>query len=279
VRIVDPNPDLVDRSASSGEEEWLTGYSTDGVHPAPPAAYQAALAVNSVLAGMISPGTTFDPDPRTTNLMDGTLSGTTGTAGNGVMGSIADHWTATVTGGFAGIAAGSKVEASKEAMADDLEKQVFTITPIDDASPDSYHTLEFTYDPEISLADGQAVEGDWIEAIMYVEVSPWNAWVDISLELLLRDGWQARSRAQAMLPHDRHVQRWPSVGWKGWLLSEPVQIARGANIDTIRTSLSFARVEFLKGASGTGIIKLSRPIVRKIPDPRPDWNLESADAR
>jgi hypothetical protein len=150
---------------------------------------------------------------------------------------------------------------------------------MDDASPDSYHTLDFTFGPEISLADGQVAEGDWIEAAMYVEVSPWNAWVDISLELPLRDGWQARSRVDAMLPRDRRAQRWPSVGWKGWLLSDPVQIPRGANIDTVRTSLSFARVEFLKGASGTGIIKLSRPIVRKIPDPRPDWNLLSADVR
>ncbi len=279
VRIVDPNPRLVDRSAASGEEEWLPGYSTDGVHPAPPAAYQAALAINSALAEVIAPGTTFDPDPRAGNLMDGTLSGTTGTAGNGVKGPVADHWTAAVSGGFTGIAASSNVEARKEALAGGLEKQVFAITPIDDASPDSYHTLDFTYDNEISLVDGQVTESDWIEAAMYVEVSAWNAWVDISLELLLREGWQARSRADAMLPRDRHTQRWPSATWKGWLMSEPVQIPPGANIDTIRTSLSFARVEFLKRASGSGTIKLSRPIVRKIPDPRPDWNLASVGAR
>jgi lysophospholipase L1-like esterase len=278
VRIIDPNPQLVDRSASSGEEEWLPGYSTDGVHPAPPAAYHAALAVNAALADMISPGITFDPDPRAANLMDGTLGGAAGMAGKGVRGPIADHWTAVVSGGFFGIAASSKVEAHKEAMADGLEKQVFAISAIDDMSPNSYHTLDFTYDPEISFAGGDAVEGDWIEAAMYVEVAPWDGWVDISLTLALRDGWKARSRADAMLPHDRRAQRWPSEGWKGWLLSDPVQITPGANIDTIRTSLSFATVEFLKGAGGTGTIKLSRPIVRKISDPRSDWNLAAVDA-
>ncbi len=273
VRIVDPNPQLVDRHAPSGEEEWLPGYSTDGVHPAPPAAYQAALVIDSVLAGMISPGTTFDPNPRLANLMDGTLSGTGGMAGTGVKGSIADHWTAAITGDFTETNASSMVNARKEAMTDGLEKQVFVITPANDGSPDPYQTLEFTYDPEINLPAAKVGEGDWIEAAMYVEVSPWNAWVDISLEMALRDGWQARSRADAMLPRDRLLQRWPSEGWKGWLLSEPIRLPPGTNIDTIRTSLSFARIEFLKGAGGTGTIKLSRPLVRKIPDPRTSWNL------
>jgi hypothetical protein len=80
-----------------------------------------------------------------------------------------------------------------------------------------------------------------------------------------------------MLPRDRLGQRWPSLAWKGWLLSEPIQIPRGANIDTIKTSVAFAKIEFLKRASGTGTIKLSRPIIRKVPDPRPSWNLESVD--
>jgi len=277
VRIVDPNSHLVDRNAPSGEEEWLPGYSTDGVHPAPPAAYQAAVAVNSALAGMISPGTTFDPDPRAANLMDGMLSGSGGTAGARVKGPVADHWTAAITGDFTGTAAGSEVEARKEKMADGVEEQVFAVTPIDDDSPDPYRTLDFTYDPEINLAEGKIAEGDWIEAAMYVDVSAWNAWIDISLELSLRAGWQARARADAMLPRDRLGQRWPSLAWKGWLLSEPVQIPRGANIDTIKTSVAFAKIEFLKRASGTGTIKLSRPIIRKVPDPRPDWNLESVD--
>jgi lysophospholipase L1-like esterase len=279
VRIVDPNPRLVDPSAPSGEEEWLPGYSTDGVHPAPSAAYQAALAINSVLAGMISPGSTFDPDPRAANLLDGTLAGTTGMGANGVAGTIAANWTATVTGGYRGIAASSMIEASKEANAGGAEKQVFVIRPVNDASPNSYHTLDFTYDPEISLADGGVAEGDWIEAAIFVEVSAWSAWVDISLELLLRDGWKSKGRADAMLPRDRDAQRWPTAAWKGWLLTEPVRIPAGANVDTIRTSLSFVRIEFLKGASGTGTVKLSRPIVRKRLDPRPDWNLTSADPR
>ena len=276
VRIVDANPRLVNRGVPSGEEEWLPGYSSDGVHPAPPAAYQAALAINSVLSEMMAPGTIFDSDPRTANLIDGTLGGTNGTAGNGVTGVIADNWTATVNSGYSGIAASSKVEARKEA-ANGLDKQVFAIMPVDDASPDSHHGLEFTFDPEISLAE--VAKGDWIQAAMHVEVSAWDAWVGISLELQLREGWQARSRAGVMLPYDRLAQRWPSAAWKGWLTSEPVLIQPGSNIDTIRTSISFARIEFLKGASGTGTVKLSRPIVRKVPDPQLATDPSSAQAR
>jgi hypothetical protein len=61
----------------------------------------------------------------------------------------------------------------------------------------------------------------------------------------------------------------PTSGFSGWWYSDPVRIVDGT--DRIRPG--FAIVEVLKGAAGSGTIKISRPFIRKVNDPRPAWKL------
>jgi len=273
VRVVDANPVLTDMAAPSGEEEWRPGYSSDGVHPAPPAAHSAAVAIDAVLGDMIASGTTFATDPRIANLIpDGTLTGTRGTASSGIVGAVADNWSATLSGAD-GTVVRSTVEASKEVIENGLEKQVFVVRPrpVQGGDPNSDDTLTWAYAPDIGLAGTGVAEGDWIQAAVHADVSAWDAQRGISMTLLLRHGREAVMHEGSMRPFDPSRQHWPASAWNGWLLGEPVQIPPGANVDNIRTSVEVA---FDDGASDSGTVKFSRPIIRKVADPRRLWNLE-----
>jgi lysophospholipase L1-like esterase len=275
VRIVDANQSLTDMSAPSGEEEWRTGYSSDGVHPGPAAAYHAALAIDTVLAEMISSGSTFATDPRLANLIpDGSLAGSAGVRTSGISGAMASNWSAALTTSDGGPVAHSTVEGSKEVIEEGLEKQVFLIRPANDAGASPYLILDWTYAPDIRL-DHTALSGDdWIQAALHVDVSAWDGWIDISMTLLLGDDGKMMLREDAMRPFDRSLQRWPASGWDGWLVSDPIRIPARTSINRIQTSRAFAAVAFRNTAQGTGTVKFSRPIIRKVPDPRREWNLQ-----
>jgi lysophospholipase L1-like esterase len=275
VRVVDPNPSLIDKVAPSGEEEWRPGYSIDGVHPAPPAAYSAARAIDAVLVEMISSGSAFATDPGVANLLpDGALVGTRGAKSAGISGAVANDWSAVLSGGDAGAAVSSTVEASKEVGEDRLDQQLFVIQPGNDGSATPYHTLAWTYTPDIAFTGTGVTDGDWVQAAVHLDISAWDAWVNISMNLLLCRGRDAIRRQGSMRPYDPLRQRWPDSAWKGWLLGDPIRIPPGTGVDSIRTSETFVEVAFDKAASGSGTIKLSRPIIRKVPDPSRLWNLE-----
>lgn len=263
VMVFDPNQYLTDRAAASGEEEWLPGFSSDGVHPGARAAQPAGQELAKLLAAMIEPGSVIETDPDRSNLLpNARLNGTSGSNGANVSGTVANNWNVVVANG------NSAVKCSKETAVENIEKQVLTITPADADGPIRWDTVAVTCG-DIALRSSALVPGDWIQFGAYLEVSAWNGWIAHCCQVTQRQDRSIQWASYAGKPGDRAAEIMPTSGFSGWWYSDPVRIVDGT--DRIRPG--FAIVEVLKGVAGSGTIKISRPFIRKVNDPRPAWKL------
>jgi lysophospholipase L1-like esterase len=261
--VFDPNPLLTDAHAASGEEEWIAGFSNDGVHPDPKAAQPAGQMLAAVLAQMVAPGSVIETDFRKENLLpDAALSGSGGVKGAGISGEIARNWNVSTTGA-------STASCTKEPASDGGEKQVLSLTagpPGEPTARSDVFTLSHT---DIVLGTASLKAGDWIQFGAFLEVSPWDGWIAHACQVSQRQGNAIQWISVAGKPSNRATEIMPTVGFSGWWFSDPVRIADSA--DRIRPG--FVTVEVLKGATGSGTVKISRPFIRKVADPRPEWNL------
>lgn len=244
---------------------WL---QTDGLHPQERGCYAVAQGLLAVLQSMVSPGAAFNIDPTVSNLMPN--AGMTGTGGSktGVTGNVANNYNVNISVGT------STVAASKETINGSYDKQVFTITPVNDGT--TVHSLQFQQNSGVTLASLGLAAGDWIQGAMRFELSAWDYWVRanwaIFLSLSSSNKWTT-----TILRNNTSSGAYilPNGGLSYWAISEPLQIPSNPVVDTLRVNGGNAMLalSWLSAGSGTGTIKVSQPILRKVSDPRSAWKL------
>lgn len=252
----------------------LTLFGTDQIHPNPTGANAMAGVLLPLLQGMVSSGNVSNLDPTVSNLWPGYgLLGTTGTKiGTGLSGTVAAGHVANLNAG----AGASSVVASKEVISGTLEKQVFVVTPGTDGNASRVHECRFTTSAAILLSSIGAVEGDWINSFVYVELSAWDYWLQVSLLNEAYAVGTAKLSASAGLANaDSATQILPfgASGFSGWLKLCRWQVPVGSGSDRIRTEVRPIFFDWDKNGTGTGTIKISKPILRKMASPQPAWNL------
>lgn len=238
-------------------------FFADLVHPNHRGAYLIARdRLLPILRNAVAAGTTFDPDPAVSNLLPAAsakMQGTNGTkVGTGVVGDVAAGYTVTLTRN------GSAIVCSKAIVAGDVEAQVLDVTSTSSSSP-AYGELSLGLP---NVGSGLPAAGQWVRACLYVETNEIEAVSFARLNVQLAQVSTVKAQTYAMggfsgefdkpLPANR--------GW--WIVTKPMQIQSGEVFDRLRWTL---QVYWPKTAA-TFRLKISRPLLRIVADPRPLWN-------
>lgn len=245
---------------------WL---QTDGLHLQERGAYATGQALLTILQTMVSTGSYYNLDYTQSNLMPlATLAGTGGSKSN-ITGDVASSCNAARSVGTSTIAASKTTIGSGP-----YEKQVFTVTPVNDGT--TVHMLQFQQNSNVTLSSLGIAAGDWVQMMQRIELSAWDGWVRAYPTLLLGQGGTNRFTHTVMRNNSSAgTYILPTGGLDFWAISDPVQISSALSINTLRASggnfhLSAA---WLSTVSGTGTVKVSTPILRRVVDPRPAWKL------
>ena len=259
IMVFDPNPLLANPGSSGDEQELRPGFSTDGGHPNARGAEPAGKALAALLAKMISPGSVIETDPTKSNLLQyARMAGASAPSGTQITGTLAANW-------FSFMSGQSAVACSKEAGENGIEKQVLAFTPANDGGAARQDTFTLAHADIVPASVGLNAN-EWVQFGGFLEVSPWDGWVAHFCQFAQRQGRDVLWGAAAGKPAGRDLEQMPVEGFSGWWYSDPVQIV--ADVDRVRLTFS---VEIAKSATGSGTIKISRPFLRKVADPRLDW--------
>ena len=145
-----------------------------------------------------------------------------------------------------------------------LEKQVLTIAPLASAGP-AYDGATLTFP---AITTGLPAAGAWVRMHVFVEIGDTDAFSNVRLRFLVRDGATVRAGAYAMVAFSSDFAQ-PVPGSRAyWLSSKPMQLPQAASFDRLIAELSLF---WRKSAPAGAVIKLSRPIVRTVADPRVAW--------
>lgn len=273
---------VIDTRALEGEgviaqdNSWLT----DGAHRGTYACWRVAADCGlPKLQAMVSAGSRFDLDPLADNVF--LQKGLPGTTGTKTVQSAAQGSVATITGTVAAgmninrSAGTSAIACAKEVVSAGVEKQVVTISPINDGTLIHSLSLRDNTNGDIALASmGVDTVNDWgLEILWPVELDDW-------------DGWDIRQ-----------VNGGPA-GW-GFVCYDSVSLQRTGNSASYRNGLYLmpAILQFLPGrtptnlrigrftanvwglswrsdVSGTGVAKMHSPVIRRLAtSPMAAWNL------
>lgn len=237
-------------------------FDIGGLHPLPPLMAKRADILLPILQAMVSAGETRSLDPLAAyNIFP--PKGTPGVAGakTNVTGDVATGMRLVRGTGT------STYVGSKEVVAAGNEKQVITITPVNDAA--AVHTVTYGLPANLSLATLGLVAGDWLEIEVPVELNDWAGWdyLDTSIRgpvqiantvTVTGGGWTTGNyvggRGRSLI-----------CGSKLWL-------PPGLTMTNIRLD-NLLVLRHLCNTGGTGIAKIGAPIIRKIANPRLAWQL------
>jgi peptidoglycan hydrolase-like protein with peptidoglycan-binding domain len=163
----------------------------------------------------------------------------------------------------------SAIAASKEVVSVGDEKQVITVTPVNDGIP--IHSAKITF-PDITLASMNVSPGDWVEADLPVEVDDWAGW-----------GFYTNTAVSPVTFNNEVYSSTNQLVWVAddsastrngtFVLHVKIQIPTGVDANKLRYSSRPIVISWLSTASGSGTVKIGSPILRKITDPRSVWNL------
>jgi hypothetical protein len=240
-------------SASAGHLTDLGGYSV------------AKNLVLSILQGKVSSGNYYDTNWANNNIFPAATAGMLGTSGTS-NGTVATGGIAT--GYFASRGAGqaSTVAATNEVIDGSREKQVFTITPSADGTP--IHTGNFRLQTSPSMASLGLSAGDWVQFLWLLELSSWAFWNDFYTICGADNTGSSTVQSWAMgigtLPETTDALAI-------YAICEPFQIPAGSNNISFGTPM--LNFSWQCAGTGTGVLKASPPIFRKITDPRAVWKL------
>jgi lysophospholipase L1-like esterase len=274
VRICDLRNLGFNRTGTLG---WNAAYfsAADGVHPNPTGGKLVADTLLPILRSMVTAGAGFDGDAATGNLWpDAGLLGTTGTRSaqasmTVATGTVATGWNAHTQSGTSGIV------CSKEVIDGSFEKQVFTITPVNDANVTHQIYLRDLTNP--TLASMGLAAGDWFEMWVHVELSANAGWKAANLVGEVYNGGTGVLFANAGINNpDASTTGLPlSGGFSGWLRMTPQQVPLWSAVDNLRLTSRPLQLAWDRAATGTLVAKVSRPIIRKVSDPRTAWNWDN----
>ncbi len=235
----------------------------DGLHPKPDLMAKRSDILLPILQGMVSAGETrsLDPlaaynifPPKGTPGITGTKTNVTGDVATG-MRLVRGTGTSTYVG-------------SKEVVAAGNEKQVITITPVNDAL--AVHTVTYGLPANLSLATLGLVAGDWLEIQIPVELNDWAGW----------DYLDSSIRGPVQIGNTVTVT---SGGWttgnyiggrnRSLICGSKLWLPTGLTMTNIRLD-NLLILRHLCNTGGTGVAKIGAPIIRKLAaDPRAAWKL------
>jgi lysophospholipase L1-like esterase len=259
---------MIDGTASTSHGSGVTDrIGADGVHPT---AYGAGVLANSllpILKDMVTAGEARNLDPLSANLFPYPgLPGVGGTIGAGVTGTVATGMAVTRSAGS------STAVASKEVIGAGNEKQVLTITPVDDGT--ALHQFRFTASADINFSTLGVSEGEWLEVTVPVELGDWDGWSWNSSNTnggpatLVNEQYNANA-----LIWETNIVTGNGWGGKTLLLDAKIPVQAAAGATKLRWSSRPIQIQFRSSATGTGVVKIGSPIMRKISDPRTGWRL------
>ncbi|GGE01138.1 hypothetical protein GCM10011390_19970 [Aureimonas endophytica] len=215
-----------------------------------------------LLQAAVAPGTVFNPDPTVANLLpagQAKLQGATGTkTGAIVSGDVAAGVTVTASRNA------SAILCSKAIVADDLEAQVLDITPAN-LGGTSYGDLGITLP---SATSGLPNAGSWVRAGLLLELNEVEALSMARLNVQIAQGSATKAQTFAMNGYSSEFDKPVPAGRGWWIVTKPMQIPPGETFDRLRWTL---QLYWAKSAAPFRM-KLSRPFLRAIADPRVAWN-------
>ena len=249
-------------------------FGGDVIHPNPKGAKAMATVLLPILQGMVRAGDAVDlSDAGKANLWPSFhLTGTDG-------GKTRDAATGTVASGHSVSRArgDSTAVCAKETADGAFEKQVITFTPSRTGTGDRMEEWRFSAAKGLQLSEIDVTAGrDWLESFVFVEASAWDGWLGLQWQMEAYDGAkQAFVARGGLLNPDSKTETLPldGSGFSGWLKICRFQLPAGTPADRLRIDSRPLTITFNRQATGTGTIKISRPILRKAGDPRPAWNL------
>lgn len=240
---------LLDPTNTNGE--WQAFATEDGTHLTPRAGYLEGLVLRDIINVLIPPSDVLISNPlpiSATNIygnlltfagMTGTGTNSTGGTGTPPSGSLVERVTGTTTGTVnCSVAARSAVDPTRELS------MVF--------NPGTTATESFYF--RTSSANTAGVAGAIYEAMMAIDVSAWDGWRLINLEVADQAGAFASVNYHALSNFlGGGTYKMPQHAWNG-ILRTPRFAPR--NDQTMRWRL---RVEIDGAAAGTGTIKVANP--------------------
>jgi hypothetical protein len=234
----------------------------DGLHPKPDLMAKRADILLPILQGMVSAGETRSLDPlaaynifpqKGTPGIAGTKTNVTGDVATG-MRLVRGTGTSTYVG-------------SKEVVAAGNEKQVITITPVNDALP--VHTVTYGLPSALSLTSLGLSAGDWLEIEVPVELNDWAGW----------DYLDSSIRGPVQIANTVTVTggAWATgnyIGGRGRSLicGSKLWLPTGLTMTNLRLD-NLLVLRHLCNMGGVGVAKIGAPVIRKIGSPRAAWNL------
>lgn len=252
------------------DEIWLPDTVHRGVYASWRVAKEIALPL---LSEMVAAGSRFDLDPLANNVFP--RAGTPGTGGTRTVasGNVANLSGVVATGMNIHRGAGSSLIAcSKEVVTPGNERQVVTITPVNDGT--AIHWLSYrdnTNDDIAAAAMGIDPQTDWgLEILWPVELDDWDGWDTQEI-----NGGPA---SYGIVAYDAvsFVQAANSASYRDglWLLPYYLQFLPGRAPTKLRLGRfgnPFA-LRWKSTAAGVGTAKIGSPIFRRIAiDPMVDW--------
>ncbi|ATN32922.1 hypothetical protein ACO34A_03790 [Rhizobium sp. ACO-34A] len=248
----------------------------DVLHPNPKGGERMATVLLPILQDMVSPGDHMDLSDATvlgaSNLWtDAVFAASATSSGTGTSGDRVS------TMGLGRQSGDSNVALSIEA-AEGYNKQVMVFTPSGTMSGNRYEEWRYRKTGSaITLASLGIVPGtDWLEAGVYVELSPWDGWLTVQWQFEFYDASQQQYIARGGLGNpDRATQDLPfaTEGFAGWLTIPSFQIPADVGATNWTAATRPLIIEINRRVTGTGTLKVSKPFLRKRADPRPVWNL------
>lgn len=267
VRVWDTT--AIDGTASAS---WGTAdtaiIGSDAVHPSSYGAEVLANSLMPILQSMVTAGDSRNLDPLSGNLFPyAGLPGTSGSKATGITGNVATGLSVTRPIGT------STAVASKEVIATGNEKQVLTITPVNDGT--TIHQFRLTTTADITFTTLGVADGDWVQVLVPVELNSWDGWTWSASNTGGGPIWNQNEQYSASnaLIWETNIFTGNGGGGHTFLLDVklPVKAAAGAN--RLRWTSRPITIQFRSTASGTGVVKIGSPIMRKISDPRTAWGL------
>lgn len=234
-----------------------------------PAANRAATkVVLPLLSNMVEAGSADSLDPTEANLIPNyAFSGTDGSLGNGVAGQVASGWALNRISGSSHAVA--YLESSGAAG---RNRQVIVIYATDTGNADQCFRLSFA---TLSFSAVKVNDGDWVQQFVPIEVDAWTGWISVSPKIDMQGARRFIANHAVTLVYNGGFDTFAPeyVGAGRFLLgSEPTQVLPGAGLTSFRTT-EFMDIHFDGTKGGAGRIKIGNPILRKVIDPRPLWNL------
>ncbi|PZU83655.1 MAG: hypothetical protein DI528_16485 [Shinella sp.] len=252
-----------------------TLFGGDIIHPNPKGAERMSGILLPILQSMVSTGEHMDLAETAvlsaSNLWsDAAFASTTAASSSGTSGTRVS--TLAITR-----ASGDSTAACSVETTGSYKTQVVTITPSGTLSGNRHEEWRIAKSAALTLSTAGIVPGtDWLESGVHVELNPWEGWLSVYWQMEFYNG----SNAQAFIARggmqnaDYTTQDLPLAtdGFSGWLKIPPFMVPAGIDATTLRIATRPLIVNINRQVSGQGVIKISKPFLRKCADPRPAWN-------